>query len=106
MATFEGKKYEVTAGNLRHATSEEANTLQVILDLKTKMKLIQEEIAKRCQSLPQNVGLVAKTTYNGETKHSTFVAGRPKWVHYPIPECNIERHNTTIPDKKALQIND
>ena len=63
MAIFEGKKFEPALGNMRVASHAEAEKLQIILDLKAKRKLIQDEITRLCKELPSNVALVAKTTH-------------------------------------------
>ena len=106
MATLEGKKYEVSLGNLRKASPQEQKIIQDIIDLKAKQKMINDEISKRCGMLEKEIAISCHVRTEDETKWITCIASRPKWMHMPIPEWGIIKYNTTKGDKKDLDIND
>ena len=105
MATLEGKKYEKSLGNLRLATSGEAETVQIIYDLKNKIKLINDEISKRASELPRDAAISSNVRIDNEQKWITTLASRPKWLHVPIKDWDITKYPMTKSDQASFGIN-
>ena len=104
MATLEGKKFEKDLGNLRLATAGETATIQVIFDLKNKVKLITDEISKRASELPRDIALSSNVQIDNERKWITTIAAKPKWMHVPIKEWDLTKYPMTKGDQASFGI--
>ena len=105
MATVEGKKYEKGLGNLELATPTQSENIQYIYDLKNKVKLISDEISKRCSDLPKGNAISANISIDNEYKWFTVLAGRPKWLHIPVKDFDLTKYPMTKSDKADFDIN-